>query len=259
MTFTGSVAVGRAIMAAMAGGTYPRPCITEMGGKNACVVTAHGDLDRAATGIVRSAFGLTGQKCSALSRVYVEEGVAGALLARVLQRTEAIRVGDPCQRENWMGPVINEGAVKTYEQAIEQARRDGGRILAGGKRMKGDAYDHGYFVEPTIIDGLPKDHPLFFEELFVPILVGLFGYGQQLANGTSLVVMIPIALLGLESDVRTRPAPAPDATEFPPEAPPLPPITEPERLGDAYAILSLDARRIAGRELGARRRADEAR
>ena len=102
VTFTGSYDVGMALYRRMANGAYPRPCIAEMGGKNACVVTAHGDLERAATGIVRSAFGLTGQKCSALSRVYVEEGVADALLARVLQKTEAIRVGDPCSaRTGW--------------------------------------------------------------------------------------------------------------------------------------------------------------
>ena len=83
VTFTGSHDVGVGLYRKMAAGPYPRPCIAEMGGKNACVVTAHGDLERAATGIVRSAFGLTGQKCSALSRVYVEDAVADALLARV--------------------------------------------------------------------------------------------------------------------------------------------------------------------------------
>ncbi len=76
VTFTGSYDVGMRLYRKMAAGRHPRPCIAEMGGKNACVVTAHGDLERAATGIVRSAFGLTGQKCSALSRVYVEEAVA---------------------------------------------------------------------------------------------------------------------------------------------------------------------------------------
>ena len=70
-----------------------------------------------------------------------------------------------------MGPVINEAAVKTYEHAIARAKQDGGRILVGGKRLTGDPFDHGYFVEPTVIDGLPVDHPLFREEFFVPITV----------------------------------------------------------------------------------------
>jgi 1-pyrroline-5-carboxylate dehydrogenase len=70
-----------------------------------------------------------------------------------------------------MGPVINEDAVKTYERAVADARRDGGKILTGGRRLKDGEFAHGYFVEPTIIDGLPTSHPLFSEELFVPITV----------------------------------------------------------------------------------------
>ncbi|HEX9190224.1 MAG TPA: aldehyde dehydrogenase family protein, partial [Vicinamibacteria bacterium] len=89
LTFTGSYDVGMALHRRMAAGRWPRPCIAEMGGKNACVVTARGDLERAATGVVRSAFGLTGQKCSALSRLYVEESVAEALLAKLLEKTAA--------------------------------------------------------------------------------------------------------------------------------------------------------------------------
>jgi len=73
-----------------------------MGGKNACIVTTAADLERAATGIVRSAFGMGGQKCSALSRLYVHEQVADALLAKLLQQTESIRIGDPARREHWL-------------------------------------------------------------------------------------------------------------------------------------------------------------
>ena len=106
----------------MAGGAWPRPCIAELGGKNACVVTARGDLERAATGIVRSAFGLTGQKCSALSRLYVEEPAADALVAKLVERVRAIRVGDPCRRENWMGPVINAAAAEATRTAAFGSR-----------------------------------------------------------------------------------------------------------------------------------------
>ncbi len=145
VTFTGSHEVGMALYRAMAAGAHPRPCIAEMGGKNACVVTAHGDLERAATGIVRSAFGLTGQKCSALSRVYVQDAVADELLAKLLQKTAAIRVGDPCLRENWMGPVVNAGAAEGFERCVARLRADGGRILAGGVRIR---------------DGEPRPRPL---------------------------------------------------------------------------------------------------
>jgi 1-pyrroline-5-carboxylate dehydrogenase len=141
-----------------------------MGGKNACVVTARGDLERAATGIVRSAFGLTGQKCSALSRVYVQEAAADGLLAKVLEKTVAIRVGDPCLRENWMGPVVNEGAAEAYDRYCAKLGEGGGRILAGGRRLVDGELAHGHFVAPTVAEA-PPGHPLFREEMFEPILM----------------------------------------------------------------------------------------
>jgi acyl-CoA reductase-like NAD-dependent aldehyde dehydrogenase len=189
VTFTGSHDVGVELYRKMAAGPYPRPCIAEMGGKNACVVTAHGDLERAATGIVRSAFGLTGQKCSALSRVYVEDAVADALLARVVQKTAAVRVGDPCQRENWMGPVINAGAALAFERYCSRLRENGGRILAGGARIQEGDLAHGHFVSPTVAEA-PPDHALFREEMFQPILmvarVGDLREGVARANDSAL-------------------------------------------------------------------------
>jgi len=170
LTFTGSYDVGMSLYRKMATGAHPRPCVTEMGGKNACVVTARGDLERAATGIVRSAFGLTGQKCSALSRVYVEKAVADALVDKLRDMTRAIRVGDPCLRENWMGPVINEAAAEAYVRDCEQLRRDGGRILVGGSRLDAGDLAHGHFVAPTLAEA-PPEHPLFREEMFQPILM----------------------------------------------------------------------------------------
>ena len=170
VTFTGSYEVGMSLYAKMAEGSHPRPCIAEMGGKNACIVTAHADLERAATGIVRSAYGLTGQKCSALSRVYVEKGVAEALLTKVLEKTAALRVGDPGRRENWMGPVINEGAADSYARCCSHLRQGGGRILLGGTQLTEGELAHGHFVAPTVAEA-PPDHPLFREEMFQPILM----------------------------------------------------------------------------------------
>ena len=91
------------IYRSMASGAYPRPCIAEMGGKNACIVTANADLDRAATGIVRSAFGLSGQKCSALSRIYVDDSVADALIEKLQQKIAAIahRRSVPDRKTGW--------------------------------------------------------------------------------------------------------------------------------------------------------------
>ena len=120
---------------------------------------------------MRSAFGAQGQKCSACSRVYIQKDVRGAFVEALVEKARRITVGNPLERDVWMGPVINEAAVKTYLSAVERARRDGGKILIGGRRMTEPPLDRGYFVEPTIIDGLPTNHPLFSEELFVPITV----------------------------------------------------------------------------------------
>src|SRR4029078_10032912 len=133
ITFTGSYETGMGIVRKLAAGRYPKPCIVEMGGKNACVVTANADLDAASAGIVRSAFGMGGQKCSALSRLYVEESVANALLQKLVQRVQAIGVGDPPRRENWLGPVVSESAHRKFSGYVDRLRKDGAKILHGGE------------------------------------------------------------------------------------------------------------------------------
>ena len=171
IVFTGSKDVGMHLIRANATRTIPRPVIIEMGGKNPALVMKSADLDKASDGVMRSAFGAQGQKCSACSRVYVEKTVRDEFVRLLVEKTKKIKIGNPLQRDVYLGPVINEEAVKTYERAVEQARRDGGRILAGGRRLTEGEFAHGYFVEPTIIDGLPVNHPLFAEELFVPITI----------------------------------------------------------------------------------------
>jgi 1-pyrroline-5-carboxylate dehydrogenase len=168
ITFTGSYGVGMDLARRMVAGPWVRPCIAEMGGKNACVVTAAADLDRAATGIVRSAFGLGGQKCSALSRIYVAEAVADALIAKIVALTQEIRIGDPTRRENWLGPVISSGAVAKYERFMAELTVGGGRILAGGRRLVEGELAKGCYVAPTLAEA-PHDHPLFETEMFLPV------------------------------------------------------------------------------------------
>jgi 1-pyrroline-5-carboxylate dehydrogenase len=171
IVFTGSKEVGLKLMRDNAARSVPRPLIIEMGGKNPAIVTTSADLDKASDGVMRSAFGAQGQKCSACSRVYVQRDVRDRFVAMLVEKTKRIKVGNPLERDVWMGPVINEAAVKTYLSAVERARSDGGKILTGGKRITDPPFDRGYFVEPTIIDGLPAGHPLFSEELFVPVTV----------------------------------------------------------------------------------------
>ncbi len=169
ITFTGSYEVGMKIVRSFAQRRWPQPCIAEMGGKNAAIVSRHADLERAATGIVRSAFGLQGQKCSACSRVYVERPVADALRARLIERTQAIRVGDPTLKDNWMGPVINAAAYARYGRCAEALERDG-EVLTGARTLRDGALARGYFVAPTIAM-VPRDHALAREEQFLPLVL----------------------------------------------------------------------------------------
>src|SRR2546427_9806783 len=171
ITFTGSVDVGMHIYRTMASGVYPRPCIAEMGGKNACIVTANADLDRAADGIVRSAFGLSGQKCSAVSRIYVDDKVADPLLTKPQEKINAITIGDPSRKENWLGPVTTASALKNYERYSKELTENGGGNLSGGKRLAESEKKQGYFFAPTLAEE-PATHPLFKEEKFGPVTMG---------------------------------------------------------------------------------------
>jgi len=169
VTFTGSYDVGMHIYRTLANGRYPRPCITEMGGKNACIVTQNADLERAASGIVRSAFGLSGQKCSATSRLYVDASVADALAEKLLEKIAAIKVGDPTAKENWMGPVTTAGAYANYQRYSDRLHGNG-TVLTGAQVLRDGAMAHGFYVAPTLAEAL-ADHPLFGEEMFSPILM----------------------------------------------------------------------------------------
>jgi 1-pyrroline-5-carboxylate dehydrogenase len=169
ITFTGSYDVGmRIIRTFAAGGRWPRPCIAEMGGKNPVIVSRNADLDSAALGCMRSAFGLQGQKCSAASRIFIEKPVYAAFVERLLALVRDITVGDPTVRENWMGPVISAGAAKEFEGYCEELRRGGGRILAGGRRLTDGALAKGVFCAPTVAEA-PEGHRLWSHEMFLPI------------------------------------------------------------------------------------------
>jgi 1-pyrroline-5-carboxylate dehydrogenase len=169
IVFTGSKEVGMKLLRNNAARPIPRPVIAELGGKNPALVMRSADIEKATDGVWRSAFGAQGQKCSACSRVYVHEAVRDRFVELLVEKTRKIKVGNPLDRDVWLGPVINESAVRTFEDAVARAVRDGGRVLVGGTRITGDPWEHGWFVEPTVIDGLPVDHPIFQEEYFVPI------------------------------------------------------------------------------------------
>jgi 1-pyrroline-5-carboxylate dehydrogenase len=167
VVFTGSKQVGLRIYHGISE-RYVKPCLLELGGKNATIVTDSADIDAAAEGVMRSAFSLQNQKCSATSRVYVDRRVAQPFLAALQDKLATIKMGDPTERDVYFGPVINAKAVARWELAVAQARKEG-TILTGGGRLTGGVFDKGHFVAPTIAT-LPLDSSLFFEELFVPFL-----------------------------------------------------------------------------------------
>ena len=168
ITFTGSYDVGMKIFRDFANGRYVRPTILELGGKNPVIVSRHADLDRAATGIIRSSFGLQGQKCSAASRIYIEDPIYDDLVNRLKDLTEKLVIGDPTDRNVYLGPGVNKNSYqdyKTFTSELEKA----GRILTGGKVLTDGIYQNGYFCTPTFVTDLPLEHPLWKQEMFLPI------------------------------------------------------------------------------------------
>jgi len=165
IAFTGSAEVGREIARKLQDGPYARPALTEMGGKNPAIVTDSADLDAAAEGVARSAFGLSGQKCSACSRAIVVDSVYDEFVDRLGAKAGELALGDPGDSETFVGPVINEGSVERYERAVAAAKSDG-RVAAGG----GAPGLAGHFVEPTVVADLPLGHALERDELFLPFV-----------------------------------------------------------------------------------------
>jgi len=168
IAFTGSQSVGMAGFKKFTEQTS-KPFIAEMGGKNPVIVTKNADLDKAANGVMRAAFGFGGQKCSACSRVYVQKSISEEFLKKLIQNSASLKIGMPWNHDTFLGPVINNDAISKFEKAIDLAKRDG-RVVFGGSKIIDSEYKNGYFVQPTIVTDLPKDHQLVTEELFLPLL-----------------------------------------------------------------------------------------
>lgn len=169
VTFTGSYNVGMGIYRSFAAGKYVRPIILELGGKNATIISKNANLEDTTAGLMRSAFGLQGQKCSACSRIFVEEPVYDQVVERLVGVTKNIKMGDPLKREVFMGPVINKNSYQDFENFAEEASQGGGEFLTGGHIRADGEYADGYFCEPTVVANLPLDNKLWKQEMFVPI------------------------------------------------------------------------------------------
>jgi len=186
LTFTGSYEVGMHLYRTV-NERRPKPVAAEMGGKNPVIVTSTADLETAAEGVVRGAFGLSGQKCSATSRVYVDDDVYDEFVDRLVAKTEKLKVGDPADRETFLGPVIDQQAVRRFEEALREVEESGGEVLAGGKVLSQGDLSRGNYVAPTVVTA-PDDSWVWSKELFVPFVaitkVSDLGEGIAKSNDT---------------------------------------------------------------------------
>ncbi len=188
VAFTGSKEIGLRVNERAAkvnqGQIWIKRVVAEMGGKDAIIVDADTDLDAAATGVVQSAFGFQGQKCSACSRAIVHTDVYDSVLDKIVERTEKLSVGDPADAAISMSAVINQKAFKTINEYIEKGKAEGGRIVAGG----GSDGEQGFFIEPTVIADVKAGATIEQEEIFGPVLAVIraqdFDDALKIANDT---------------------------------------------------------------------------
>jgi 1-pyrroline-5-carboxylate dehydrogenase len=187
VSFTGSKAVGLRINELAAktppGQRWIKRVIAEMGGKDAIVVADDADVDAAVAGVVASAFGFSGQKCSACSRAIVDARVYDAFLAKLVPAVQALRVADPSVDGQAMGPVINAKALEKIASYVEIGKSEG-RLLSGGARAPGE----GYFIEPTVFADVDPRARIAQEEIFGPVLAVIrapdYDHALEIANGT---------------------------------------------------------------------------
>jgi acyl-CoA reductase-like NAD-dependent aldehyde dehydrogenase len=159
LTFTGSTEVGKKL-ARVAG---LKTLHMELGGKGCAIILADADIDLAAKETVKGSLSYSGQRCDAVSRVFVEEAVAESFVARVLREVETYIVGDPRDPEVKLGPLINRGAVERVHSLVTDAVAKGAKLLAGGKH-------EGNYYYPTVLDRVPDTANIMWEETFGPVI-----------------------------------------------------------------------------------------
>jgi len=167
ISFTGSTEVGSHIYAKGARQLKKIQC--EMGGKNPVVVLEDADLELAAESTVSGAFGSTGQRCTATSRVVVADSVADRFVAMLAERAGKLKVGDGAQADTYVGPSVDEAQLRKVEEYLEIGKREA-RLVCGGERLRGGAYDNGWFIAPTIFDHVSPEARIAQEEIFGPVL-----------------------------------------------------------------------------------------
>ena len=204
VTFTGSNSVGSTILAALSGRNLRVQ--TELGGKNASVVLADADLELAASTIVASAFGQAGQRCTATSRVIAHRAVAGALVQRMRELTEELKVGPGNDTATTMGPLINEKQRQSVMADVARATGQGANIVTGGGIPSDSKLLHGCFVEPTILSSVTSNMDIWRDEVFGPVLsvseAQDFDEACQMVNDSTYGLSASIFTRDLESATR---------------------------------------------------------
>jgi acyl-CoA reductase-like NAD-dependent aldehyde dehydrogenase len=197
VSFTGSCSVGNALY----GQAVARRLRVqlEMGGKNPTVVLADADLDRAVENTVNGAFASTGEKCTATSRVIVEEAIYSRFVDALVARTRALTIGNGMTPGIEVGPLVDQAQLDTVLHYVEVGRREGAHLLCGGERLTNGNYAHGYFVAPAVFTEVTEGMTIAQEEVFGPVLGVMratdFTEAMRLANGVAF---------GLSASVQTR-------------------------------------------------------
>jgi alpha-ketoglutaric semialdehyde dehydrogenase len=168
VSFTGSTETGR-IVGEVCGRMHKRLSL-EMGGKNAMIVLDDADLDLALEGVLWGAFGTTGQRCTATSRLILQRGIHDAFLSRLVDRARAMKLGDGRKEGTDVGPMINEGALKKVERYVDIGQEQGADLLCGGRRPAQKGLERGHFFEPTIFARVQPGFRIEQEEIFGPVL-----------------------------------------------------------------------------------------
>ncbi|MGB5875207.1 MAG: aldehyde dehydrogenase family protein [Bacteroidota bacterium] len=197
VSFTGSTMVGKKI-SEVAASTLKRVSL-ELGGKNAQLVMNDADLDLALDGVLWGAFGTTGQRCTATSRLILHEGIHDTFMEMLTSRVKKLKLGDGLDESVEVGPCVNEGQRETVESYVTIGKEEGATLAAGGKRPTDTTLEKGWFYEPTIFTDVKPDSRIAQEEIFGPVLsvirTGSLEEGIRILNGT---------IYGLSSSVYTR-------------------------------------------------------
>lgn len=197
ISFTGSTATGR-VVNMLAADKIKRVSL-ELGGKNPLIVLDDADLDLVMEGVIWGAFGTTGQRCTATSRLIVQKGVAKVLTERIVARAETLRIGNGLHAQTEMGPIINQKQFERVLSYITIGQQEGAQLLTGGNRVTGGDYDHGNFIQPTVFAGVNRTMRIAREEIFGPVLSII-----EVANFDEAISVANDVPYGLSASLYTR-------------------------------------------------------